>query len=50
MCAIASAVHGYHVYTDIWEAEMSSEFSYFPPKPDNRKHCYTVAILQASLK
>ena len=41
--AITSVVHGYHVYKDIWEAEISSELP-CSPEPDNHKDCYAVVV------
>ena len=42
--AIASVVRGYHVYKDIWDAEIDFEFPCFP-EPDNREDCYAVAVM-----
>ena len=47
---ITSIVHGYHVYKDIWEAEITSELPCWPelsqPEPNNHEHYCAMVILQ----
>ena len=44
---ITSIVRGYHIYKDIWGAEISSEFPCLP-EPDNREDRYAVAIMNGT--
>ena len=45
--AITSVVRGYHIYKDIWGAEISSELPCLP-KPDNREDRYAVAVMNST--
>ena len=46
--AIASVVRGYHVYKDIWDAEINSELPCFR-EPDNREDRYAVAVMNGTV-
>ena len=44
---ITSVVRGYHIYKDIWEAEINSKLP-CSPQPDNRQDRYAVAVMNGT--
>ena len=47
--AITFVVRGYHVYKDIWAAEIGSELPCFP-EPHNREDHFAVAVMNSTNK
>ena len=43
---ITIIVHGYHVYKDIWEVEISSEFPFYLSQMHGHEDYQATAILQ----